>query len=131
MFAGDSKLFRIIKSPQHVQILQEDFNFILNWSRLWLLKFNTLKCTVIHLGSGENNTYTLYDQTSETHFQLESTTEQRDLSVWITPDMGSTRHKIASNTNQVLNRLKHSFRIRSAPIFTVLWGLRPPPSFHF
>ena len=48
MFADDSKLYRIIQTPQDVNILQEDLNFISNWSRLWLLKFNTLKCTVIH-----------------------------------------------------------------------------------
>ena len=62
IFADDSKLYRIIQTPQDVKILQEDLNFISNWSRLWLLKFNTLKCTVIHLGRGNHYTYTLYDQ---------------------------------------------------------------------
>ena len=83
----------------------------------------TLKCTVIHLGRGDHNTYTLYDQASGAHSQLESTTEQRDLGVWITPDMGSSLHchKIASNANQVLGRLKRSFKNRSAPSFTLLY----------
>ena len=123
MFADDSKLYRIIQTPQDVNILQEDLNFISNWSRLWLLKFNTLKCTVIHLGRGNHNTYTLYDQASGAHSQLELTTEQRYLGVWITPDMGSSLHchKIASNANQVLGRLKRSFKNRSAPSFTLLY----------
>ena len=123
MFADDSKLYRIIQTPEDVNILQEDLNFISNWSRLWLLKFNTLKCTVIHLGRGNHNTYTLYDQASGAHSQLELTTEQRDLGVWITPDMGSSLHchKIASNANQVLGRLKRSFKNRSAPSFTLLY----------
>ena len=123
MFADDSKLHRIVQTPQDVEILQEDLNFISNWSRFWLLKFNTLKCTVIHLGRGDHNTYTLYDQASGAHSQLESTTKQRDLGVWITPDMGSSLHyhKIASNANQVLGRLKCSFKNRSAPSFTLLY----------
>ena len=62
MFADDSKLYRIIETPRDVEILQEDLNFISNWSKLWLLEFNTLKCTVIHFGRGNHNTYTLYDQ---------------------------------------------------------------------
>jgi len=123
MFADDSKLYRIIKTLRDVEILQEDLNFISNWSKLWLLKFNTLKCTVIHLGQGDHNTYTLYDQTLGTQNQLESTTEQRDLGIWITPDMSPSFHchKIASNANQILGRLKRSFRNRSAPMFTMLY----------
>ena len=123
MFADDSKLYRITQTPQDVKTLREDLNFISNWSRLWLLKFSTVKCTVIHLGRGDHNTYTLYDQASGAHSQLESTTEQRDLGVWITPDLGSSLHchKIASNANQVLGRLKRSFKNRSAPSFTLLY----------
>ena len=42
IFADDSKLHRIIRTLEDVKTLQEDSNFISNWSRLWLLKFNTL-----------------------------------------------------------------------------------------
>ena len=73
MFADGSKLYRIIETPSDVEILQEDLNFISNWSKLWLLKFNTLKCTVIHLGRGDHNTYTLYDQALGSQCQLAST----------------------------------------------------------
>ena len=106
MFADDSKLYRIIETPRDVEILQEDLSFISNWSKLWLLKFNTFKCTVIHLGSGDHITYTLYDQASGAQRQLASTLEQKDLGVWITPDMSLILYclKIASNINQVLGR---------------------------
>jgi len=36
MFADDSKLYRIIKTPQDIEILQDDLNYISNWSKLWL-----------------------------------------------------------------------------------------------
>jgi len=32
MFADDSKLYRIIKTPQDIEILQDDLNYISNWS---------------------------------------------------------------------------------------------------
>ena len=123
MFADDSKLYRIIKTPRDVEILQDDLNYISNWSKLWLLKFNTLKCTVIHLGRGDHNTYTLYNQASGAPNQLVSTTEQRDLGVWVTPDMSTSLHchKIASNANQVLGRLKRSFKSRQPSTFTMLY----------
>ena len=43
----------------------------------------------------------IYPILSGSHRQLESTTEQRDLGIWITPDMGSSLHchRIASNAN--------------------------------
>ena len=122
MFADDSKLYRIIKTPKDVEILQ-DLHFISKWSSLWLLKFNILKCTVMHLGRGDNNTYMLYEQASGAHRQLESTTEQKDLGIWITPDMGSSLHchRIASNANQVLGRLKHSFKNKLPKLFTLFY----------
>jgi len=61
MFADDSKLYRIIKTPHDVDILQEDLNFASSWSRLWLLKFDASKCNVMHLGKGNSNIYTLYN----------------------------------------------------------------------
>jgi len=123
MFADDSELYRIIKTPKDVEILQEDHHFISKWFSVWLLKFNILNCTVLHLSRGDNNTYTLYDQATGAHRQLESITEQRDLGIWITPDMGSSLHchKIASNANQVLGRLKRSFKNRSPILFTKHW----------
>ena len=123
MFAHDPKLYRIIEMPLDAEILQKDLDYISNWSRLWLLKFNILKCYVMHLGRGSNNIYTLYEQVSGTRSQLKPTTEQRDLGIWITPNMSSSLHchKIASSANQVLGRLKCSFKYRSAPPFTMLY----------
>ena len=47
--------------------------------------------------------------------QLASTLEQKDLGVWITPDMSLILHchKIASNINQVLGRPICNFTIHS------------------
>ena len=68
--------------------------------------------------------YTLiYDQALGAQKQLASTLEQKDLGVWITPDLSSSLHchKIASNANQVLGRLKRNFKNRSPSTFTTLY----------
>ena len=40
-FADDSKLYRIIQNPCDTDTLQQDLNYISNWSKLWLLNFST------------------------------------------------------------------------------------------
>ena len=78
MFADDSKLYRIIKYSHNVDTLQQ-YLYISSWSKLWLLNFNTAKCSIIHLGKNSNATYTLYDLATNSNNILQSTTEQKDL----------------------------------------------------
>jgi len=75
------------------------------------------------LGEWNANIYTLYNQALGAHSLLEPTTEQKDLGILITPEMSSSLHchKIASNANQVLRRLKCSFKYRAAPSFMILY----------
>ena len=55
-FADDTKLGNRITSEKDYQILQNDLNKIVNWSKEWQMKFNTDKCKVIHFGI-RNNEY--------------------------------------------------------------------------
>jgi len=117
MFADDSKFYRIIKTPKDVEILQEDLHFISKWSSLWLLKFNILKCTVLHLGRGDNNTYT-----QASGARIHNWTKIY-IGIWITPDMSSSLHchKIASNANEdwsVASRIDHQHYLHH---FTKHW----------
>ena len=57
MFADDSKIFNIIKSPEDQEILQNDFDSLSVWSDKWLLKLHPEKCKVVHLGKSENTEY--------------------------------------------------------------------------
>ena len=40
MYADDTKLYRKIKSPEDLQILQNDLTKLCIWSKKWLLKFH-------------------------------------------------------------------------------------------
>ena len=111
MFADDFKLYRIIKYSHDVDTLQQDLNCISNWSKLWLLNFNTAKCSVMHLGKNSNATYTLYDLVTNSNNILQSTTEQKDIGIWTTSTMNFTMHchKAASKANQALGMIRHDW----------------------
>jgi len=47
MFAGDTKIWNIIKSDSDWSALQIDINVLVQWSNKWLLHFNTDKCKVM------------------------------------------------------------------------------------
>jgi len=43
-------MFRVIRNQQDFQLLQHDIDNLVEWSRLWQLKFNIGKCNLLHLG---------------------------------------------------------------------------------
>ena len=120
MFADDSKLYRIIKYSQDVDTLQQDLNYISNWSKFWLLNFNTAKCSVMHLGKNSNATYTLYDLATNSNNIFQSTTEQKDLGVWTTSTMMHC-HKAASKASQALRTIKRNFKYMSKSSLMILY----------
>ena len=51
LFADDSKAYMPILTASQHQILQESINNLVHWSDKWLIKFNSDKCKILHLGS--------------------------------------------------------------------------------
>ena len=123
MFADDSKLYRIIQNPCDSEALQQDLNHISNWSKLWLLNFNTMKCSVMHLGENANATYTLFNLATNSNTLLRPTLEQKDLGVWITPSMTFSVHchKSARKANQALGMIKCNFKYISKSSLMMLY----------
>jgi hypothetical protein len=50
LYADDSKIINIIKSPNDSLELQTDIDRAVNWSHMWLMPFNIDKCKVMHVG---------------------------------------------------------------------------------
>ena len=125
MFADASKLYRIIRNPCDSEALQHDLNHISNWSKLWLLNFNTTKCSVMHLGRNAKATYiyTLFNLATNSNTLLQPTLEQKDLGVWITPSMTFSVHchKSAGNANQALGMIKRNFKYISKSSLMMLY----------
>ena len=60
LFADDAKMYRTIKSPNDTNALQQDLKSLEEWSKKWLLKFNSSKCKLLHFGhANQKSQYTL------------------------------------------------------------------------
>jgi len=82
MYADDTKICREMSDTLDSIKLQADLNNIQEWSGQWQLKFNSAKCKVIHLGcENDRPKYIMKDNGIEV--SLESTSEEKDLGVWI------------------------------------------------
>ena len=82
MFADDTKIWTKIKDTGDSDLLQQDLNILMEWSKKWLLAFNTEKCNVMHIGHDLPAVYTMSD--GNNIIQLETITVEKDLGVYIT-----------------------------------------------
>ena len=55
LFADDTKLIGIIKSPNDLIVLQQDIDRLVEWSHIWNMKFNEDKCKVMFCERRKNN----------------------------------------------------------------------------
>ena len=85
MFADDMKIWTKIASHDDAVSLQQDFDRLVQWSEKWLLKFNPIKCQVMHIGHKLSTSYTMKDGSEVT--TLESTDKEKDLGIYIMKDL--------------------------------------------
>ena len=91
IFADDAKNHKSIISCNDQTTLQKSINALVQWSKKWLLGFNTSKCNMMHLG--KNNleyAYTMCD--GETLQKLNVTKCEKDLGVHIDPLLKFNEH---------------------------------------
>ena len=91
LFADDTKVFKIIKTDQDCDDLQGDLDKLSEWSRLWLIGFNTDKCKHMHIGNQKINgnptsTYSLSGNI------LDYTTDEKDIGVNINDKLSFEKH---------------------------------------
>jgi len=48
LFADDTKLLAVIRDSKDIDIAQKDLDALVNWSKVWKMKFNEDKCKVMH-----------------------------------------------------------------------------------
>ena len=91
LFADDSKAYMPILTASQHQILQESINNLVHWSDKWLIKFNSDKCKILHLGSN-NPKHNYYIKNNNIHTILKETILERDLGVNIDPNLTFDKH---------------------------------------
>jgi len=53
MFADDTKIYSVIKSFDDNLRLQKGLEYLMQWSHVWLLKFNAAKCKLLQIGNSQ------------------------------------------------------------------------------
>ena len=117
-FAADTKIFQSVSSERDCLSLQRDLTSLAEWSKRWQMEFNTSKCTVLHISSGNQQfPYELNGQV------LSSSKAEKDLGVIITDSLKSSSNCRAaySKANRVLGMIKRTIIYKSPDILLPLY----------
>ena len=106
LFADDTKLLAIIKSVLVQISLQDDLIILKEWTNDWQIKFNSLKCKVMHYCK----TNSMYKYKIDDEI-LEEVKVEKDLGVFISNNVVWSHHidYAINKANKQLGRIKHAF----------------------
>ena len=91
IFADDTKIYLPIQSKSDSDKLQTNINHMLEWSDRWLLRFNSEKCKILHVGKNNPN-YDYVMNVNDTLVNLETTDCERDLGVYVDSNLNFEHH---------------------------------------
>jgi len=111
MFADDAKMYRPIQDSHDTQMLQDDIDTLLDWSKDWLLKFNTEKCKTMHLGVNNPKTDYKVKDCNNIPKVLTVTETEKDLGIHVVNNLKPTFHcqKAANKAMSALKLLRNAF----------------------
>ena len=91
IFANDTKLYTKITSELDCLRLQEDIDSLVKWSDKWLMKFNSSKCKILHVGKNNPKfNYTIKE--GDIDVPLTETLCEKDLGVNIDNCLNFNQH---------------------------------------
>ncbi|XP_030051022.1 uncharacterized protein LOC115464802, partial [Microcaecilia unicolor] len=117
-FADDTKLFRVVKSQEECERLQEDLARLGEWACKWQMKFNVDKCKVMHVGKrNPNYSYVLQGST------LGVTDQERDLGVVVDDTLKPSAQCAAAarKANRMLGVIRKGMESRCADVIMPLY----------
>ncbi|XP_063427535.1 uncharacterized protein LOC134711037 [Mytilus trossulus] len=122
LFADDTKIFRIIKTQNDRQILQEDLNKMESWSDKWLLKFHPEKCKYMKISKKSNSTdhppiYSLLNH------PIAQVKEEKDIGVLIDAELTFENHisEKVNKANSIFAVLRRTFKYLGIETFMPLY----------
>jgi len=103
---------------------------LMQWSRIWLLRFNAAKCKVMQLGSSLPASYTMRGCDPNTSAELEVV---HDLGIWCTADLKPSLYcrKAAAKASQALGLVRKAFMTNSFDMFTFLYKMYVRPHLEY
>src|SRR5664279_6054594 len=130
-FADDTKLWRVIKSNDDVQKLQDDVSKLNKWTDEWLLKLNFEKCKKMSVGTTPDNEYNVGDGANRR--KIEVVKEEKDLGIFVTEDLkwNVQCSKAASKAMMILGMIRRTFKQLNKELFLTLYGTYVRPHMEF
>ena len=110
LFADDTKSINITQCEQDCMNMQTDLDNLVKWTNKWLVKFNSEKCKVMHIGN-KNPNWKYKIKHDNTECELQVTSLEKDLGILIANDL-KWCHQVDSakcKANKIIGRIKHSF----------------------
>ena len=91
IFADDTKAYLPIRSTEDQEKLQFSIDKLVEWTDKWLIKFNSDKCKILHLGKN-NPKYKYHIKEGENISDLTETLCEKDLGIFIDPKLDFNDH---------------------------------------
>ncbi len=113
-----TKLLAIIKSEFDQISLQGDLNILQEWTNDWQIKFNSLKCKVMHFGKTNSKYKHKID-----NVVLEEASVEKDLGIFNSNNLDWSYHVhyAINKANKQLGRIKHAFQYIDEHIISLLY----------
>jgi len=121
MFADDTKIWTQLSCPEDAVKLQQDLDVLSNWSAKWLLKFNPLKCKLMHLRHNMDTKY--YITQDNQKWNIQPVQQEKDLGVSTSSDLAVSYQcmEAASKARRVLGMVRRQFKELDMQSFLIIY----------
>ena len=112
LFADDAKLSKMIKIKDDKALLQKALNEVVDWSNIWLLSLNIIKCMVLCIRRNNESINEYFIHNNGVASKLENFNHIKDLGVIIDNRLNFNKHindKI-KKANSMLGIIKRNFK---------------------
>ena len=111
MLADDTKVFKMINSPNDQHTLQNDLDYLTSWSSEWLLQFHPDKCHLMTWEKQLQQEYAYKLKIDNTAHKLGEIEEQKDIGVIVDSNLEFDKHinQKINKANSIMAAIRRSF----------------------